>query len=134
LREEVAKHDLLPVAYECEVRCEVPACQVDMRAGSFQLRRDGGQSMRAIDQNVDRIARSRRRVSSRPTAGGRVKCAVASDTPQTPPMMGADQPAELVSEPTLGREEHLTRQRSQPIEAGTSRLSHCRVAATQIRR
>jgi hypothetical protein len=72
LREEVAKYDLLTVTYECEVRCEVPAGQVDMRTGSFQLRRDGWQSMRAVDQNVDRIARSRRRVSSGPTARGRV--------------------------------------------------------------
>jgi hypothetical protein len=102
LREEVAKYDPLTVAYECEVRCEVPACQVDMRAGSFQLRRDGRQGMRAVDQDVDCIARPRRRVSSGPTAG-EVECVVASDTPQTTPMMGADQPTELVSEPTLGR-------------------------------
>ena len=55
--------------------------------------------------------------------GRRVECAVASDTPQTTPMMGADQPTELVSEPTLGREQHLPRQRSQPAAAGTPRLN-----------
>jgi hypothetical protein len=129
LLEQVVKHDLLTVAYECEVRCEVPACQVDMRAGSLQLRRDDRQSMRAVDQDVDRIARSRRGVSGRPTADGRVECVCTSDPPQTTPMMSADQPADLVSEPTLGQEQRFTRRRSQPIEAGTSRRG-----SAQIRR
>jgi hypothetical protein len=77
--------------------------------------------MRAVDQNLDRIARARRRVSRRPAAGGRGQRAVASDAPQASLMMGADQPAELVPEPTLGQKQRLTRRRSQPIDAGPSR-------------
>jgi hypothetical protein len=96
---------------------------MDMRAGSLQLLRDDWQSLRAVDQNVDRVPRSRRGISGRPTAGGRVECAFASDPPQPTPMMGADLLGELVSEPTLGQEQHPRQRRSEPIETGTSRLN-----------
>ena len=55
--------------------------------------------------------------------GGGSSALVASDTPQTTPMMGADQPTELVSEPALGREATLPWQRSQPAATGTPRLN-----------
>jgi hypothetical protein len=94
---------------------------MDMRAGFLQLLRDHRQSLPAVDQNVDRVSRSRRGVSGGPSAQRRVECAFPADPPQPTSMMGADLPAELVSEPTLGEEQPLHWYRSQLLEAGTSR-------------
>ena len=69
-----------------------------------QFLRDRGKGLAAVDQNLERIPRSHWRVTGGPPAGRRLKRAAPSDPAQTPLMMAADLPRDLIAEPRLKEE------------------------------
>ena len=105
--QEIAKNDVLAIPPEREVRREVPAGEMHMRAGLKQRVRDGRESLPAVDQHVDLVARPHRWAAGRPAAARRVERALPADPPEPPPVVSADLLADLRSKPALGREQQL---------------------------
>lgn len=103
-REEIPKDYVLAVALECEIRRKVPARQMNVRARSSELLRDRRQGLLAVDENVNRIPRPHRRVAGSPTSGWWLERSLPSDPSQATSMVTADLAADLIAEPTLGRE------------------------------
>ena len=102
--EEVPKDYRLAVALEREVRREVPTRQMDVRARLTQFLRDRRKGLGAVDQDVDRIPKPHWRRTGGPPSGRRLKRAAPSDPPQTPLMMAADLPRDLIAKPSLEEE------------------------------
>src|SRR5512133_2680204 len=53
LGKQIAKHNLLTLAYECEIRREVPPRQMNVRTRLPQFLGDDRQSLTAIDEDID---------------------------------------------------------------------------------
>src|SRR5689334_2184389 len=107
LGEQVAKHNLLALPYECEVRREVPPAQMNMRTRLLKLSGDDRQRLAAVNEDLDLVAGPHWRVAGCPPAGRRIERMAPADPPQPPPVMRADLPADLVSEPALRRQQQL---------------------------
>jgi hypothetical protein len=107
LGKQIAKHNLLTLAYECEVRREVPPGQVNMGTRLPEFSGHDRQRLAAVDQDLDRVAGPHWRVAGCPPAGWRIERMAPANPSQPPPVMCADLPADLFSEPALRREQQL---------------------------
>ncbi len=105
LCEQVPKDDELAVALEREVRREMPAGQMNVRACLAELLRDRGQRLGAVDQNLDGIPGPDRGITGRPAAARGLERARPADPPQTALVMAADLLGDLIAEPTLDRKQ-----------------------------
>jgi hypothetical protein len=90
LREEVAHSHGVFVSSEGELGREVPAREVHVRASAGELLRDSRKKSRSVDENLDRVARSRRVGTLRPTAERSGECVAPADLPQAPRVMRRD--------------------------------------------
>jgi hypothetical protein len=69
LGQQVAERWDGPVVGERELRTDVPAGDVDMRAGAPELIRYRGEGVLAVDQDVERVSGPRRRIALDPEPG-----------------------------------------------------------------
>ena len=88
--EQVPQHDGPLTAAERKVRREEPAGDVYVRAGGLQLARDHRQRLAPVDQDVDRITRSRRRLAHGPAGSFTVERVLPAEPAKPPPMVAAD--------------------------------------------
>ena len=105
LREQVAKDERLVIPGQREVRREIPARQMHVRVRSPQLLDDRRQRLRTVDQHLDRVTRSRQRLSVHPATPRRIESMLRADPPQTPPMVTEHLARDPIAEPALGRRE-----------------------------
>ncbi len=92
IAEQIAQAPRLLVTREAELRSDVPAGDVDMRAGARDRFGDAGQGVRAVDQHLQLTARPRRRVAGCPerSVGWRAQLVEATGATKAPAVMGAD--------------------------------------------
>ena len=121
LAEQVAEHERLAVALERKVGREVPPSQVDVRLGGAQGLRDRRQCLRAVDEDLDRVAGTRRRALVRPPTGRWFQRVEPTDPREASPVMAADLLRDLLAEPALDGEERLA-DRSQRVDASAQIL------------
>ena len=103
---------------ELEVGFEVPAGQMDVRSRLLHCGRDLRQRVRAVDQHLDRVPRTGRRVTCRPAAGRRVERALPADPRQAAPVMVADLLRDLGSEPAPGQMPQLANRQAVTVRIG----------------
>ena len=93
LGEQGAKRHAGRVADESGVGRDVPAGDVDMRPCLAQVGCDARQSLRTVDQHLERAAAPGRRLTRRPErVPGRLERALPADPPQAPGVMQAHEP------------------------------------------
>ena len=120
---QIAEHGRVAVANEREAGAEVPAGQVDVRSGLPQLLGDRRQRLSAVDQNLDGVAGTRRRVGCGPATRWRVERVLPADPAQAPPVVATDLPTQLIAEPALGRHGQRPQPRQRPDRgAGEGRI------------
>jgi hypothetical protein len=116
LREQCAEDDRALTANELEVRCEVPAGDVDVRAGRLHGLGDRGERLRAVDQDVELVARTRRRRSGRPESPAvELNRAGLPQPLQTPPVMMLDRLLDRVPEQAVDPSDRFDHVRSVPV-------------------
>jgi hypothetical protein len=94
-------HLVLRRGAEAEGRRHVPACDVDVRLGAPQLLGDPRQRFRPVDEHLDGVARSRRRVAACPVAVARVERVLPADATQSPAVVRADRALDRVADPVV---------------------------------
>jgi hypothetical protein len=77
---------------------------MNVRARLAQFLRDRRKGLGAVDQNLDCIPRPHRRITRRPPSDRRLKRARPADPLETPLVMAADLPRDLIAEPALHRQ------------------------------
>jgi hypothetical protein len=107
---KVPKDGLLAGALESEVRSEVPARQVDVRARLPKLLGDRRKGFFAVDQNLNGIPGPHRRITRSPASSGGLERALPFETPQAALVMHADLVTDLIAEPALRRQERAPKQ------------------------
>ena len=105
--QQVAQHHGALLAYEREVRREEPAGDVHMGPGGRQLRRHCRQRFGSVDQDLDRVALPRRRLSRRPANPIAIKRAFPTAATQSPPVVSADLIGNRAAQQALRREQRL---------------------------
>src|SRR5207253_9355291 len=73
LRQQVEQDAAISLAHERELGREVPTGDVDVRFGALELLGEPRQEARAVDQNLDVVAPSRRRIAVGPEARRRLE-------------------------------------------------------------
>ena len=131
LGEKIAQDERLVVTREREVRREVPARQMHVRVRLAELSGDRGQRLRAVDQDLDGVPGTHRRLPGRPAARRRVERAPPADPGQPSRVMAADLLADLPAEPALDREEGAP---EQPQRLGVARSGYRRPPVARSRR
>ena len=105
--EEVPKDERVAItALERERRSEVPPGDVDVRLRAAQRVDHRRQRLRAVDQNLDAVAGSRRKLPGGPLARLGMESVRPPDPLQSPPVMTADLFGDLFTHPTLERKGH----------------------------
>jgi hypothetical protein len=89
-----------------EIRREVPAGEIDVRARTLDLGRDRREGLGAVDEDLDQVPRTRRRLATCPAACGRLECAESADSPQPPPMVSDDEALQPLAESGVGTSEN----------------------------
>ena len=97
LGKQVTKHLRLTVTYEREVRREVPAGNVDVRAGLFQFTGDAGKGFCPVDQDLHLVALARRGISGRPASRRRVEGAKLANPREPAAVMRNDEPLDRLA-------------------------------------
>ncbi len=70
--------------------------------------RDRRQRLRSVDEDLDRIARTRRHIGYCPPTCRRFQCFALTDPREAPPVVAADLLRDLLAEPGFDREERPT--------------------------
>ena len=90
LGQEVPQDDRRPVPTQREVRREVPAGEIDVRAGGLDLGGNSGQGRLAVDEDPEAATFPRRRAGGGPSPRRRVQSCELPDPPQATLMVAAD--------------------------------------------
>ena len=114
-----------------EIRREIPASQMDMRASLLERCCDSRKCVSAVDQEFERIALPHRSRCG-PTACGRLERVFPADPPQAPPVMSTHLHRQLIARPPINDSPAATRQRQpdqRPVVPETKAPAPVRAAA-----
>src|SRR5439155_20334545 len=97
----------LGASSQCEVRREVPPGKVNMRLCLLEFLGDPRKRRRTVDQDLERVARARRRVAVGPSCFVSVERMFPSHPPQPAPVVSRDSAVDGLPDLAVEQEERL---------------------------